>query len=162
MRDQKLADFRAHMEREGLSFEQPVAENKDLYTEVNFLARLRDRIVKQGMVPLVEQTLTEAEARIPHIEDLVFDRGSRGVKEAMSIIKQAAENTASTTTVKWDGKPAIIFGRKPSGEFVLTDKSGFVAKGYDGQATSPAMLAQIMRQRGGDRGDRRVGNDQRR
>ena len=153
MRDQKLADFRAHMEREGLSFEQPVAENKDLYTEVNFLARLRDRIVKQGMVPLVEQTLTEAEARIPHIEDLVFDRGSRGVKEAMSIIKQAAENTAGTTTVKWDGKPAIIFGRKPSGEFVLTDKSGFVAKGYDGQATSPEMLAQIMRQRGGDRGD---------
>jgi hypothetical protein len=49
-----------------------------------------------------------------------------------------------TTSVKWDGKPAVIFGRKPeTGEFVLTDGSGFEAKGYDGLATSPRMMAQI-------------------
>jgi hypothetical protein len=36
---------------------------------------------------------------------------------------------------------------------VLTDKSGFGAKGYDGMATSPEMMAQIQRQRGGERGE---------
>jgi hypothetical protein len=152
-RDAKLADFREHMKREGL----PFLESTELYrpvSDVNFLAKLRDRIVNQGMQPLIENAvLTEAEARIPHIEDLVFDRGSRGVQEAMSIMRDAAENTRKTTTVKWDGKPAIIWGRDENGEFVLTDKSGFTARGYQGRATSIKQLAGIMTQRGGDRGD---------
>jgi hypothetical protein len=148
-REQKLADFREHMKREGLPFEEPVAENTELYTEVNFLARLRDRIVNKGMVPIMEA----GNARIEHIEDLVFERGTRGVREALDIIQHAAEDTRKTTTVKWDGKPAIIWGRKPTGEFVLTDKSGFTAKGYDGLATSPEKLAQIMNMRSGERGE---------
>jgi hypothetical protein len=46
----------------------------------------------------------------------------------------------------------VIFGRKPStGEFVLTDGSGFEAKGYDGLATSPQMMADIQSKRSGDR-----------
>jgi hypothetical protein len=146
-RDAKLADFREHMAREGLSFEQPVAENTELYTEVNFLARLRDRIVNQGMVPIMEA----ASPRIEHLEDLVFERGTRGIQEAMAIMQHAAEDTRKTTTVKWDGKPAIIWGRKPTGEFVLTDKSGFGAKGYDGLATGPEQISRIMNQRGGER-----------
>jgi hypothetical protein len=148
-RDAKLADFREHMAREGIPFEQPVAENTELYTEVNFLARLRDRIVNQGMVPIMEA----ANPRIEHLEDLVFERGTRGIQEAMAIMQHAAEDTRKTTTVKWDGKPAIIWGRKPTGEFVLTDKSGFGAKGYDGLATTPEHIARIMNQRGGERGD---------
>jgi len=148
-RDIKLADFREHMARQGIPFEQPVAENTELYTEVNFLARLRDRIVNQGMVPIMEA----ASARIEHLEDLVFERGTRGIEEAMTIMQHAAEDTRKTTTVKWDGKPAIIWGRKPTGEFVLTDKSGFGAKGYDGLATTPEQIARIMNQRGGERGD---------
>jgi hypothetical protein len=147
-RDAKLADFREHMAREGLPFEQPVAETTELYTEVNFLARLRDRIVNQGMVPIMEA----ANPRIEHLEDLVFERGTRGIQEAMAIMQHAAEDTRKTTTVKWDGKPAIIWGRNPTGEFVLTDKSGFGAKGYDGLATSPEQIARIMNQRGGERG----------
>jgi hypothetical protein len=147
-RDAKLADFREHMKREGIPFEQPVSENTELYTEVNFLARLRDRIVNQGMQPIMEA----ASPRIEHLEDLVFERGTRGIQEAMAIMQHAAEDTRKTTTVKWDGKPAIIWGRKPTGEFVLTDKSGFGAKGYDGLATSPEQIARIMNQRGGERG----------
>ena len=145
-RDAKLADFREHMKREGM----PFLESTELYqpvTDVNFLARLRDRIVNQGMVPIFEGV----NPRIEHLEDLVFEKGSRGVEEALAIIAQAAENTSKTVTVKWDGKPAIIFGRKPDGTFVLTDKSGFTAKGYDGLATSPDMMALIQRQRGGER-----------
>lgn len=157
-RDAKLADFKAHMEREGLPFLEDTMEGVSIppvtgYTEVNFLAKLRDRIVNQGMKPLIETTLMEAEARIPHIEDLVFDRGTRGVEEAMSIMNHAAEDTRKHTTVKWDGKPAIIWGRDENGQFVLTDKSGFGAKGYQGRATSIQQLAGIMQQRGGERGE---------
>ena len=146
-REQKLADFRDYMKREG----RPFLESTELYqpvTDVNFLSRLRDRIVNQGMQPIMEG----ANPRIEHLEDLVFERGTRGVQEAMSIIKDAAQDTRRTTTVKWDGKPAIVWGRKPTGEFVLTDKSGFTAKGYDGLATSPEQIARIMSQRGGERG----------
>ena len=154
-RDAKLADAREYFAREGIPFDQPVAESEDLYqpvNDVNFLARLRDRIVNQGMQPIFETRIDEG-ARIEHLEDLVFEKGTRGIREALQIMNQAAENTAGTTTVKWDGKPAIIWGRKPTGEFVLTDKSGFQAKGYDGLATSADALARIQRMRGGERGE---------
>jgi hypothetical protein len=147
-REEKLADFREHMKREGLPFLES-AELLQPVSDTYFLARLRDRIVNQGMQPIMEA----GGARIEHIEDLVFERGTRGVKEALDIIQHAAEDTRRYTTVKWDGKPAIVWGRKPTGEFVLTDKSGFGAKGYDGMATSPEMMAQIQRQRGGNRGE---------
>ena len=146
----KIADFKAHMEREGIPFDDGIYENTDLYTEyneVNIMARLRDRIVNQGMQVIVEGV------RIEHPEDMIFDqRPSAGLKQALDGIVAAAQNP-SETTVKWDGKPAIIFGRKPTGEFVLTDKSGFGAKGYDGLATSPEQIAQIMNMRGGERGE---------
>jgi len=163
-RDAKLKDFREYLAKEGL--QEPGAVNEN--TEVNFLAKLRDRIVNQGMQPLIETEKTnpyqiyEAEEGnvggrakgIEHLEDLVFRKGSRGVDEALAIIQHAAEAPQKTTSVKWDGKPAVIFGRKPdTGEFVLTDGSGFDAKGYDGLATSPQMMAQIQSTRKGERGE---------
>ena len=148
---QKIADFKAHMEREGIPFDDGlVKENTELYTEYNevsMMARLRDRIVNQGMQVIVEGV------RIEHPEDMIFDqRPSAGLKQALAGIVAAAQRPQETT-VKWDGKPAIIFGRKPTGDFVLTDKSGFLAKGYDGLATSPEHIAKIMAQRGGERGE---------
>lgn len=163
-RDAKLADFREYLSREGLQEPDLVKENND----VHFLAKLRDRIVNQGMRPLIETEaanpyqIYEADEGnvggrakgIEHLEDLVFRKGSRGVDEALAIIKHAAEAPQTTTSVKWDGKPAVIFGRKPdTGEFVLTDGSGFDAKGYDGLATSPQMMAQIQSTRKGERGE---------
>lgn len=156
-RDAKLADFREYLQREGLQEPGAVTES-----DVGFLARLRDRIVNQGMTPLIEsEVVQEAEVAgvggrakgIEHLEDLVFRHGSRGVEQALGIVAHIAEQPSSAT-VKWDGKPALIFGRKPStGEFVLTDGSGFEAKGYDGLATSPEMMAQIQQQRGSNRGE---------
>jgi hypothetical protein len=140
-RDIKLADFRDHMQRAGT----PLDENVE-FTEVNWLARLRDRIVKQGMQPIMEA------ARIEHPEDMVFDAGSRGLQQALAGI-QAAASDPKSATVKWDGRPAIIFGRKPTGEFVLTDKAGFTARGYDGLATSPEQIEQIMGLRKGERSE---------
>ena len=147
-RDAKLADAREHFARIGVPFmesEEPLYKE---YNEVNFLARLRDRIVNQGMAVIVEGA---KDARIEHLEDLVFEKGTRGIRDAVEIMRHAAEDTRGTTTVKWDGKPAIIFGRKPDGTFVLTDKSGFGAKGYDGLATSPDHIARMMAMRSGDR-----------
>ena len=163
-RDAKLKDFREYLAREGL--QEPGAVNEN--TEVNFLAKLRDRIVNQGMTPLIETEaanpyqLYEAEEPgvggrakgIEHLEDLVFREGPAGIQKALDIVKHATEAPQQTTTAKWDGKPALIFGRKPStGEFVLTDGSGFDAKGYDGLATSPQMMAQIQGMRKGERSD---------
>jgi len=148
-RDNKLQDFREYLAREGLQ-EPQLREN-----DVSWLARLRDRIVNQGYVALVEAEEPGVGGRakgIEHLEDLVFRRGSRGVQDALAIVQAAASSPGTTTTVKWDGKPAVIFGRKPAtGEFVLTDGSGFDAKTYDGLFTSPSMLAQAMQQRLGDR-----------
>jgi len=149
-RDAKLADFREYLRREGLQEPSLGVQESD----VNFLARLRDRIVNQGMVPILEAEAAGVGGRakgIEHLEDLVFRRGTQGIQDALTIVQQAIEQP-STVTAKWDGKPAVIFGRKPStGEFVLTDGSGFEAKGYDGLATSPQMMADIQSRRSGDR-----------
>jgi hypothetical protein len=142
-RDAKLADFRAYLQREGL--QEPQLTESD----AGFLGRLRDRLVNQGMYALIEaeqkQHLAEAKnPRIPYIEDLVFQSGVNGARQAVKIIKDTAEQTQQYATIKWDGSPAVIFGRKPSGEFVLTDKAGATAVGYDGLATSPEMMARVM------------------
>ena len=161
-REAKIKDFREYLNKEGLPQPDAVTEDADTY----FLARLRDRIVNQGMQPLVERgaanpyKIYEADEGnvggrakgIEHLEDLVFRKGSRGAAEALTILDQAAASPGTTTSVKWDGIPALYFGRKPdTGEFVLTDGSGFEAKGYDGLATSPRMMAQIQSTRKGDR-----------
>ena len=163
-REAKIKDFREYLNKEGLQQPDAVTEHADTY----FLARLRDRIVNQGMQPLVEREtanpyqIYEAEEAgvggrakgIEHLEDYVFRNGLPGVTKALEIVAAVADAPAKTTTVKWDGKPAVIFGRKPdTGEFVLTDGSGFEAKGYDGLATSPRMMADIQSTRSGARGE---------
>jgi len=146
-REAKLADFKQHMEREGL----PFLESAELYqpvSDVNFLARLRDRIVNQGMQIIVEAEVQGGRAKgIEHLEDYVFRNGSAGIKRAMDIVKHTSADTKGTTTVKWDGKPALVFGRDPEGTFVLTDVSGFTARGYDGLFTSPRQVGQHLAQR---------------
>jgi hypothetical protein len=149
-KDAKLKDFREYLAREGLK-EPQLSVSED---DVGFLGRLRDRIVNRGYVALVEAEEPGVGGRakgIEHLEDLVFRRGTQGIQDALEIVQHATENPR-TTTAKWDGKPAVIWGRKPdTGEFVLTDGSGFEAKGYDGLATSPEMMAAIQRTRSGNR-----------
>ena len=156
-KDAMITDFRDYLKREGL--QEPSLKE----SETSFMARLRDRIVNQGMVALVEQNMPIYEAAeagvggrakgIEHLEDWVFRAGPEGIAKALKIVGHM-ESTPGVTTAKWDGRPAVIWGRKPStGEFVLTDGSGFEAKGYDGLATSPDMMAQIQNRRGENRGE---------
>jgi hypothetical protein len=151
-RDALIADWLAHMERQGTPYQGEVNEDN----EVSLMARLRDRIINQGMSVITENPynlyVLKEGARIAHPEDLIFDLGAAGANDAMRQL-QATSDSPTSATVKWDGKPAIIFGRDETGQFILTDKSAFVATKYDGIAKSPKQLAQIMNMRKGDRTD---------
>jgi hypothetical protein len=89
------------------------------------------------MKELIDAAIKEADngARIQHLEDLVIWHGSEGGKKSIQKLHQV-ESSPKSISIKWDGSPAVIFGRNANGEFVLTDKSGFTAKGYDGKVTS--------------------------
>ena len=93
--------------------------------------------------------LLEAEARIQHAEDLVFWEGSAGAMRAIESLEDLEKGGHQNVTVKWDGSPAVIFGRNENGEFIFTDKSGFGAKGYDGRAKSAEELEAMLKNRPG-------------
>ncbi|MAS65189.1 MAG: hypothetical protein CL815_08220 [Coraliomargarita sp.] len=89
-------------------------------------------------------------ARIQHIEDLVFFEGSKGAMRALASLRNMASGGHKDVTIKWDGSPAVIFGRDEDGEFILTDKGGFVKKGGVGRAKSPDDLkAELLGRSGG-------------
>jgi len=134
--EELVADAVEYFAKEGLVLED--------VNNANFMARLRDRIVNQGMKVIIES------ARIQHPEDAIFDGGSKGALQSIENLKTLPQSTKDIT-IKWDGKPAVIFGRDDNGNFVLTDKSGFTAKTYSGSARSPEELEKIMKMRGGDR-----------
>ena len=75
-------------------------------------------------------------ARIQHAEDIIFWEGSKGALRVVSSLKSLEQQGHKEVTIKWDGSPAVIFGRAPDGRFIFTDKSGWSAKGYNGKTTS--------------------------
>tara|TARA_B100000035_G_scaffold171477_1_gene146270 strand:+ start:2438 stop:3562 length:1125 start_codon:yes stop_codon:yes gene_type:complete len=92
-------------------------------------------------------------ARIQHAEDIIFWEGSRGAKRVIDSIVGLTKGNTQSLTIKWDGSPAVIFGRDEKGEFVFTDKSGFVAKGYDGKAKSADDVEAMLKNRPGYKRD---------
>jgi hypothetical protein len=107
---------------------------------------------KKGLINLSfskvnESVLSEAaSARIQHPEDLIYWEGSKGAERALQIMDKASKDP-STTSVKWDGSPAVVFGVDEAGNFILTDKSGFTAKGYDGKAKSSKEVEDMFKNR---------------
>jgi len=97
---------------------------------------------------LVETVLREG-ARIDHAEDIVFREGSKGAIRTLNSFLNLEKGGHTDVTIKWDGSPAIIFGRGEDGTFVLTDKSGWVAKGYDGKSKSAKELQKMLMNRPG-------------
>jgi len=100
--------------------------------------------------------LTEAKVgrELQHAEDLVVVDGSKGALEALDELAVMAKSV-DDITVKWDGSPAVYFGRNESGAFVLTDIAGFGAKGYDGKVTSADDLENMLLRRGKEVDDTR-------
>lgn len=97
---------------------------------------------------IAKQSLTEG-ARIQHAEDIIFWEGSKGAARAIESLKSLEKGAHKDVTIKWDGSPAVIFGRDEEGNFVFTDKSGFTAKGYDGKSKSAEDLENMLLNRSG-------------
>lgn len=100
-------------------------------------------------ISYAEKKLLTEGARIQHAEDIIFWEGSKGAARAIESLKSLEQGSHKDVTIKWDGSPAVIFGRDEEGNFVFTDKSGFVAKGYDGKSKSADDLRNMLLNRSG-------------
>ena len=84
------------------------------------------------MFSLKEYITEEKNTHMEHIEDLVFDGGVDGTRQAIFFMRDLRDmlsgHTKSkvTATVKWDGAPAIFAGIDPSdGKFFVAKKGVF-------------------------------------
>lgn len=108
-----------------------------------FLAILKSKIDKLSV--------TEAKGHLDHPEDLIFLDGTQGANRAVQASVDTVKNPA-TVTIKWDGYPALIFGRGTNGKFSIMDKHMFNKKDLSGrQVFSPEQFVQYDRDRGVDR-----------
>ena len=100
----------------------------------------------------IQRKMLTEDARIQHAEDFLFYDGSAGAIRVLNSLEKL-EKGVEDVTLKWDGSPAIIFGRNEDGRIVLTDKSGFTAKGYDGKTTTRNDVQKMFMARPGARND---------
>lgn len=80
----------------------------------------------------VKQPIYEDKGHLDHPEDLIFLGGSQAALRAL----QATQDTISKpekVTIKWDGYPALIFGRGVNGRFSIMDKHMFNKKDGTGK-----------------------------
>jgi hypothetical protein len=102
---------------------------------------------------LKQLSLTEDKGHLDHPEDLVFLQGANGASKALSAIEKTVQSPKAVT-IKWDGYPALIFGRNEQGKFSIMDKHMFNKKDGTGrQVFSPEQFRQYDINRGVDRGD---------
>lgn len=88
--------------------------------------------------------LTEAaDPRTPHPEDAIF-QGSAAAAQQVAGLKSVIANPTNLT-IKWDGKPALIFGRDQDGQLAVMDKymwdAGAMAKSVEDWKTYDANKA---------------------
>jgi len=99
------------------------------------------------------QKLNEAKGHIDHPEDSIFLGGSNYAKTALQAISNVVRNP-QVITIKWDGYPALIFGRGPNGKFAMMDKHMFNKKDGAGRMCyTPEMFMKYDSDRGVNRGD---------
>jgi hypothetical protein len=109
--------------------------------------------LKSRLDTLDKPLVVEAKGHLDHPEDLIFLDDEPGARRAISAI-EATVNNPNTVTIKWDGYPALIFGRGPDGKFSIMDKHMFNKKDGSGrQVYSPEEFAQYDAARGVNRGD---------
>jgi hypothetical protein len=79
------------------------------------------QIPDDEVTPIKEAAKPTVGREFQHLEDYVFINGVAGVKQAITDLS-AMSKKAGTLEVKWDGSPAILFGRDESGAFHFGDK----------------------------------------
>ena len=81
----------------------------------------------------VEFLMEATDPRTPHPEDAIF-LGSQAAAAQVAGLKAVISNPTGLT-IKWDGKPALIFGRDKDGQLAVMDKymfdAGVLAKSID-------------------------------
>ena len=98
-------------------------------------------------------TIVEAAGHMDHPEDLVFLNDAPGAKQALDKI-EATIKSPNNITIKWDGYPALIFGRNSEGRFSIMDKHMFNKKDGSGRNVfSPKEFQIYDTNRGVNRGD---------
>lgn len=91
-----------------------------------FLNWSNQLLVENIDLPL-HSILNEAtDPRTPHPEDSIFN-GVKAAQEALRSIGYIIDNP-ETLTIKWDGKPALIFGYGQDGQFSVMDKYMYDAR----------------------------------
>lgn len=101
---------------------------------------------------LTEGVITEDKGHLDHPEDLVFLQDVSGARKAIENMVATAQNPKAIT-IKWDGYPALIFGRGPNGKFSIMDKHMFNKKDGTGrQIYSPEDFVKYDQARGVERG----------
>lgn len=97
------------------------------------------------------QFIKEDKGHLDHPEDLVLLRGLEGANSALAAIQGCIKNPKNIT-IKWDGYPALIFGRGTNGKFSIMDKHMFNKKDGTGrQVYSPQEFIAYDKARGVDR-----------
>lgn len=76
--------------------------------------------------------LKESKGHLDHPEDLVFIDGASGARSALAELQKAVANPGAIT-LKFDGYPALIFGRGSDGKFSIMDKHMFNKKDGSGR-----------------------------
>jgi hypothetical protein len=99
----------------------------------------------------INNIIVEDKGHIPHPEDYVFLQGTSGSQKALVSILATTKNPTEIT-IKWDGYPALIFGRNTQGKFSIMDKHMFNKKDGTGrQIHSPEQFVKYDIDRGVDR-----------
>ena len=107
-------------------------------------------LLKSKMEELSNLVL-EDKGHLDHPEDLIFLQDVAGANRAVDSIAQTVKNP-KTVTIKWDGYPALIFGRDSEGNFSIMDKHMFNKKDGTGrQVYSPKQFIMYDQARGVDR-----------
>jgi len=114
-----------------------------------YLRTLADKI---SAINTLVETGELTKAHVEHPEDLVFHNGSTGASRGLQAIVETVKSPAAIT-IKWDGYPALIFGKGLDGQFVVCDKHMFNKKDGSGRVTSPQAFAAYDQARGIVRGD---------
>jgi hypothetical protein len=110
------------------------------------LSHLTNKLSQLGNV-----RITESKSHLDHPEDLVFLEDSAGVRRALQALEDTVKNP-NLITIKWDGYPALIFGRNSTGQFSIMDKHMFNKKDGTGrQIFSPEDFREYDVARGVDR-----------
>ena len=84
------------------------------------------------MLKLKQFIIEEKNTHMEHVEDLVFNEGVNGTRKAINFLRSLRDmlaghsKTSITSTVKWDGAPAIFAGVDPrDGKFFVAKKGVF-------------------------------------